>query len=180
MKRAGLAMAITFPLLLCGWGSSDVVHVKMSLGFETGELVPYGLLHPETWVYLGAQTDSQGNPGHMFWIRPLNVVPRAMSKEQAIAALKKAGNPLQKPLEKETPEFSEAFEFYDLPRPKGTAQQYFEERKQQLLQACPSAALTPIAESDAELLFEMKVTGCAPTPDQDEICLLYTSPSPRD
>ena len=74
-----------------------------------------------------------------------------------------------KPREEYPHEWSESFEYQDLPRPAMSPQAYLDVFKELQLRGCPSGSVTPMRVSSAELLLEAKSGGCQRFGDQDEI-----------
>jgi hypothetical protein len=79
-----------------------------------------------------------------------------------------------KPREEYPHEWSESFEYQDLPRPAMSSQEYLDFFKQQQKRACASGSVAPIRVDSTVLLLEAKSGGCERFGDQDEIdCFLF-------
>jgi len=162
-------------LMLCLLGACATPD-RINMGFDMGSAQPIanGLPHPETWVYLGTQRTSDNKVQAMAWVKPVAMHPRPYQSKPSQASINQALAQLFKPREKYPNEYSELFEYQDLPRPANSPQEYLDLFKQQQLQVCPSGSVTPIRMSNTELLFEAKSGGCEHFGDQDEIdCFLF-------
>ena len=158
--------------LLGGCATPD--RINMEFDTKSGQPIPVALPHPETWVCLGTRT-VPGKLQTMAWVKPVAMAPRQyQSGKQSGAAIYQVGVLLYKPLEKYPHEWSESFEYQDLPRPAMSPQKYLDFFKEQQKRICPSGSVSPISISSTELLLEANSGGCERFGDQDEIdCFLF-------
>ncbi|HUA38178.1 MAG TPA: hypothetical protein VMA35_07225 [Candidatus Sulfopaludibacter sp.] len=154
--------------LLDGCATQD--HINMSFDLKSGQPIASGLPHPETWVYLGMQRTSDNKLQALAWVKPVGMIPRSIqSGAMSSADSVQAAALFLKPREEYPHEWSESFEYQDLPRPAMSPQAYLEVFKELQLRGCPSGSVTPISVSSTELLLEAKSGGCQRFGDQDEI-----------
>jgi hypothetical protein len=165
---AGLALC-----LLGGCATPD--HINMNFDMKSGQPIASGLPHPETWVYLGMQRTSDNKLQALTWVKPVGVASRPNhSGTMSSAASAQVAALFLKPREEYPHEWSESFEYQDLPRPAMPPQAYLDVFKELQLRGCPSGSVTPISVSSTELLLEAKSGGCQRFGDQDEIdCFLF-------
>lgn len=167
MKRAALAIAVLSPWFLGGWGSPPD-SLEMSLDLTTGQLVPLGLPHPETWICLGMNTTSNKAVLRAVWVKPAAMPPRETPSDRKAAA-DRAIAYCSRPLTSFPEKIAESFEFRHLSRNRDTPSQLFESLKQALAKECPSVSITLTTLSDTELLYEVRSGGCPAVGDQDQI-----------
>lgn len=159
--------------LLGGCATQD--HINMACDLKSGQPIASGLPHPETWVYLGMQRTSDNKLQALAWVKPVGMTPRPnQSGTMSSAASAQVAALFLKPREEYPHEWSESFEYQDLPRPAMLPQAYLDFFKAQQKRACPSGSVTPIIVNSTELLLEAKSGGCQRFGDQDEIdCFLF-------
>jgi len=116
MRGAVFAFAVLSPWFLSAWGSSGNGMI-MDLDFSSGELIPSGLTHPETWICLGVRKAANGEPQEARWVKPIDMAPRDLvvgqSRAEAKAAYDQANRACGKPLELSLPPHSESFVYLD-------------------------------------------------------------------
>jgi hypothetical protein len=161
-----------------GQAAGPVAQDKIGLSFEMsgGQLIPRGLPQPEAWVYFG-KTMVPGKALDMTWVKPVVMPPRQdqsdnppLDNENSEAALAL----LERPQVGKAPEWSECFEYLDLPLPAISPQEYLVGFTEHLESRCPTASVIPIRVSSTDLLLEIKSGGCELYGDQAEIdCFLF-------
>lgn len=169
IEQATLLVFVALPLcLLDGCGTPD--HINMAFDMKSGQPIASGLPHPETWVYLGMQRTSDNKLQALAWVKPVGMIPRPnQSGTVSSAASAQVAALFLKPREEYPHEWSESFEYQDLPRPAMSPQAYLDVFKELQLRGCPSGSVTPISVNSTELLLEAKSGGCQRFGDQDEI-----------
>jgi hypothetical protein len=155
-----------------------MIHDIIGLSFELhgGQLIPRGLPQPEAWVYLGKQL-VPGKGLHMTWVKPVVMPPPQdqsgnppLDNENSEAAVAL----LDKPRVGKAPEWSELFEYLDLPLPAVSPREYLVGFTEHLESHCPAASVIPIRVGSADLLLEIKSGGCELYGDEAEIdCFLF-------
>lgn len=171
IKGPVLALAVLSPWVMNAWGSSGN-EIIQAMDFNTGQLIPIELPHPETWICLGIKRASNGALLQALWVKPIAMTPRDIvgsSHAEAKAAYVQANRECGKPLVLSPPPHSESFEYLDFTRGSSTPATFLEKLQQRLSKDCPSASLTPITMNDTELLYEIKSGGCPPVGEQEEI-----------
>jgi hypothetical protein len=126
---------------------ADSVHTALTMKSNCPRLdmscsVPLGLSDSEKWVFLGEKK----TPGEMLkwtWAKPSQSDPT---------------------------QWTELFEYENVPRGKWTAKKYLAMFNTELANRCASAKLIVVRQSDTELLFEINSVGC-PSHSDDEIDL---------
>ena len=169
MKRIALLVFAGLTLCVLG-GCATQDHINMACDLKSGQPIASGLPHPETWVYLGMQRTSDNKLQALAWVKPVGMTPRPnQSGTMSSAASAQVAALFLKPREEYPHEWSESFEYQDLPRPAMSPQAYLDVFKELQLRSCPSGSVTPISVSSTELLLEAKSGGCQRYGDQDEI-----------
>jgi hypothetical protein len=154
IKQVALPAFIGLTLCLLDGCATTQDHINMAFDMKSGQPIASGLPHPETWVYLGMQRTSDDTLQAMTWVKPVAMTPRpiqsgTMSSNASVQVVAL----FFKPREEYPHEWSESFEYQDLPRPAMSSQEYLD---------------------STVLLLEAKSGGCERFGDQDEIdCFLF-------
>jgi hypothetical protein len=173
-----LITALAVLLAGCIAPQGPLLHDQIGLSFEIrgGQLIPRGLPQPEAWVYLGKKM-VPGKALDMTWVKPVVMPPRQDQSgnpplddenSEAVVALLDKAHPGK------APEWSECFEYVDLPLPATSPQEYLAGFTKNLKSHCPTASVIPIRVSGTDLLLEINSGGCELYGDQAEIdCFLF-------
>lgn len=150
--------------------------IRLSFEMRGDQLIPRGLPQPEAWVYFGKKL-VPGKGLDMTWVKPIVKPPGhdqtanpPLDNEHTEAALAL----LEKPQVGKAPEWSECFEYVDLPLPAISPQEFLAGFTEHLKGHCSTASVIPIRVSSTDLLLEINSGGCELYGDQAEIdCFLF-------
>lgn len=172
-NRAKLFTLLALLLTACAGGDQHTGgnqiarrdRIDMAFNMQTGQPIPEALPDPGRWISLGTET-IQGQRQTMVWVKPVAMTPRA-----AVASPIDASKAVQlfRPLESFSREWTERFEYQDLPRPSVTPAAYLDVFRDLQARNCPSGTVEPLRVESAELLLEARSGGCAAFGEQDEI-----------
>jgi hypothetical protein len=146
-------------------------HIGLAFEFRNGQLIPKGLPQPEAWVYLGKKL-VPGRILNMTWVKPIALTSpqnRSQQPSQELGTPAAALALLDMPQVASVPEWSELFEYLNLPLPAMSPQEYLLGFTENFKRHCPAATVTPILVSGTELLLEMKSGGCDKYGDRAEV-----------
>jgi len=160
-----LVPLLALMLAACGGGAAPKDQMQMEFEVRNGQPIPDAFPDPDRWRFLGAETVARQRQA-MVWIKPV-VMPRAADAASPGGAAQAVE--LFKRPEPFSGEWTERFEYQDLPRPNGTPAAYLEIFKAAQARSCASATVEAVRVETAELLLEARSGGCAALGELDEI-----------